>query len=153
MSNRKISLNVTTGIVAINTALMLFVMDFLKDKEVNDSIRYDWCFNSGIAICLFCLPVLAFLCYLLGMIDESSTNEKFENKVKIVILVAVAFWVIDCIGILMLQNPFYAFGISFMSITSVGFIVGGIVFLILNLYLRGSDKSQNNALPTTAAKS
>lgn len=140
MNNRKITLNVTTGIVAINTALMLFVMDFLKDKEINNTIRYDWCFNTGITMCLFCLPVLAFLCYLLGMINESSTNDNFEKKVKIVILIAVVFWIIDCIGILLLQNPFYAFGISFMSITSVGFIVGGLIFLILNLYLRNSNK-------------
>ncbi|NUO00676.1 MAG: hypothetical protein HUU01_08670, partial [Saprospiraceae bacterium] len=129
-------LYVTTGLIAINTALVLFAMDFLKDRETKDSIRLDWSFNFGLAICLSCLPILGFLSYLLSMIDETTSDEDFENKVRVVIAVSMVFWLVDCIGIVFIQHPFYASGHSFTNYSIIGFFAGLVVFISLNYYLR-----------------
>lgn len=147
ITNRSLAIYVTTGVIVVTTTILFFILDALKDENPNKEVLNSLALNSGLYICLFCLPILGFISFLLLRINtDPNSNKHFKKAVDNCIMINLLFLVTDIVGIILILYPFHMrfvrYWVSFSLPSTIGFLLGAFLFVILgNLIKRAKLKN------------
>jgi hypothetical protein len=145
ITKRTLLISANSALIVLTSQMVFFVLDMFKDEGAKQCIANDYYLNIGISICLFCLPVLAFITFLFfkfkGEPKAGSISEKFTNKIIIFNTLVNLF---NISGLLLILMPFYSSIAvnkpSFSLFSVVGFLVAVVLFKFFEKKLINSIK-------------
>lgn len=147
INKRTIALLINSSIIILTLTFLFFILDMYKDFP--KKIFEDFFFNMGLIICLILLPVMCFITFLISKIK--SDPEKtffFKDRFKKILRLNSFLLLANILGIFFLLSPFkfnsIANGkISYMAVSFIGFILGLLIFIFSNFYLKkGLEKDK-----------
>lgn len=146
INKRTVAIFLNTSMVVLTSTFIFFVLSIYKDKDDAQMIFGDNLFNSGLMICLFILPVIASFTFLISKVRTNpEEKDKLKNRFSFLLRCNTVIVLINITGLILLLHPFEIdnfYQVSYMTITLGGIVVGLLLFVLLNIYLRNGLRKQ-----------